>query len=184
MILLWNAAVLTCPINSNRGSEIIKKNVGDLRSRSCWIKHMEPIHQNERGWTFSPLKPTDPVGFIVKWKEQNGRGKLAPFQNESGTLSVIWKQQKNILTSLKCKSYNSNEEFLYNLKNCTFYWRKFIDSRYSFLDFRSRWEGAETLKVLNDIALFFGPAYAVQHESKYLYLLSLNPLIYCKAKTA
>lgn len=62
---------------------------------------MEPIHQKERGWTFSPLKPTDPVGFMVKWEEQSGRGKLAPFQNESGTISVIWKQRKNNLTSLK-----------------------------------------------------------------------------------
>lgn len=102
MILLWKTAVLTCPINSNGGSEIIKKNVRDLTSRSCWIEHTEPIHQKERGWTFSPLKPTDSMRFIVKWKEQNGRGKLAPFQNESGTLSVIWKQQKNILTYLKC----------------------------------------------------------------------------------
>lgn len=30
---------------------------------------------------------------------------------------------------------------------------------------------------------FFYPAYAVQHVSKYLYLLSPNPLIFCKAKT-
>lgn len=31
MILLWNAAVLTCPINSSRGSEIIKKLSGTWR---------------------------------------------------------------------------------------------------------------------------------------------------------
>lgn len=103
MILLWKTAVLTCPINSNRGSEIIKKMSGTWRVAAVESNTRNQYqNQKERGWTFSPLKPTDSMRFIVKWKEQNGRGKLVPFQNESGTLSVIWKQQKNILTSLKC----------------------------------------------------------------------------------
>lgn len=101
MILLWKTAVLTCPINSNRGSEIIKKSQRLDESQLLNRTHGTNTPK-ERGWTFSPLKPTDSMRFIVKWKEQNGRGKLVPFQNESGTLSVIWKQQKNILTSLKC----------------------------------------------------------------------------------
>lgn len=44
MILFWKIVVLICFINSNRGLEIIKKNVRDLMSCSCWIEYMELIY--------------------------------------------------------------------------------------------------------------------------------------------